>query len=161
MITNPPVGGTFWSSATSTHLPQVSALLALFVTDAYRTGQAEAMDAAPIDLEIVATSTAHPTYKQCCAWYAEHSYLGPSAVARKPEVSAVLAAMKAVEPDLGTIVQGVMSGDVEDLRGTLKKLSDDLTARRDAAIAAKGAGTVTAADWAFPDWKRGTDYTAG
>jgi len=158
VITNAPVGGTFWSSATSGHLEDVSALLALFVTDDYRKGQAEAMDAAPIDLDIVAGSKAHPTYKQCCAWYAEHGYLGPSAVARKPEVATVLAAMKPVQPDLGTVVQGAMSGDVSDLRGTLKKLTDGLSAARDTAIATKGGGTVSAADWAFPDWQRGTDY---
>lgn len=161
VITNPPVGGTFWNSATSTHLDDISDLLALFVTDDYRKGQAEAMDAAPIDLDIVADSDAHPTYKQACAWYAAHAYLGPSAVARKPEVSAVIAATKAVQPDLGTIVQGVMSGDVDDLPGTLKTLSDSLTKARDAAITAKGGGTVTAADWAFPDWQRGVDYVAG
>lgn len=161
VITSGPAGGTYWISAGSAgRADQINKLLELFVSDEYRKGQAEAMDAAPIDLASVASSDAHSTYKQVCGWYAKYGYLGPSPIAKKAEVADVIAASKSVEPDLGTIVQGVMSGDVTDIRGTLKTYSDQLSKSRDAAIKAKGGGKVSVSDWAAPDWKRGTDYSS-
>lgn len=161
VITNGPGGGTYWISAASAgRADQIGKLLELFVSDEYRTGQAEAMDAAPIDLDAVAGSNAHATYKQCCAWYKSYGFLGPSPVGRNPKVADVTASAKPVEPDLGAIVQGVMSGDVKDIKGALKTYSDGLESSREAAIKAKGGGKVSVDDWAFPDWQRGKDYTA-
>src|SRR5699024_9427708 len=62
-----------------------------------------------------------------------------------------------VKPDLGTIVQGVFSGDVSDVRSALKKLSDDEERAREAAIKAAGV-KLDGSAWAFPDWKPGADY---
>lgn len=161
VLTSGPAGGTYWiSAASSGRAGQINKLLELFVSDDYRKGQAEAMDAAPIDLDSVASSAAHPTYKQCCAWYGQHGFLGPSPVAKNPAVAAVTAASKPVEPDLGTIVQGVMSGDVTDIRGTLKTYSDQLSRSRDTAIRTTGGGKVSVSDWAAPDWRRGADYSS-
>ena len=160
VITNGPSGGTYWVSAASANrMDQIGKLLALFVSDEYRKGQAEAMDAAPIDLDAVASSNAHPTYKQCCAWYKSYGFLGPSPIARNVKVADVTASAKSVEPDLVAIVQGVMSGDVKDVKGALKTYSDAFESSREAAIKAKGGGKVSVDDWAFPDWQRGKDYT--
>lgn len=157
VITKGPPAGTFWTSATG-RVDEVGALFELFVSDEYRKGQAEAMDGAPIDLESVQSSDAHPLFKQACSWYAAHGYLGPSPVARNIAVADVTAAVKPAKPDLAAIVQGVLSGDVDDIRGTLKKYSDTMEKNREQAIESKGGGEVSVDDWAFGDWQRGTDY---
>jgi multiple sugar transport system substrate-binding protein len=65
--------------------------------------------------------------------------------------------MKAVDPGLGPIIQGAFSGQITDVRGALKQLSDGKTAARDAAISEVG-GDVSVDDWKFADWTAGEDY---
>jgi multiple sugar transport system substrate-binding protein len=162
VLTKSPSAGTYWTSAASAgRAEQIGQLFELFVSDDYRKGQAEAMDGAPIDLEAVQDSSTHELFKQCCRWYRDYGFLGPSPVSRNSAVAAVVASTKPVEPDLGAIVQGVMSGDVTDIRGTLKDYSEALTTNRDAAIESKGGGKVSVDDWKFPDWRAGVDYTVG
>lgn len=157
VITNGPGGGALWVSKSSAHVEECGTLLALFASDEYMIGQAEAMDAAPFDLSAVPDSKAHPTFKTCCKWFEDCAYLGPSAVARTTDINKVTAKHKTVKPDLGTIVQGVFSGDVSDVRSALKKLSDDEERAREAAIKAAGV-KLDGSAWAFPDWKPGEDY---
>jgi multiple sugar transport system substrate-binding protein len=117
------------------------------------------MDQPPLDLGVVPDSDAHPTYKRCIQMFAEHVFVGPAVTARNPLTAQVHAAMTPVEPGLGTIIQGIASGQVTDVRGRLRQLSDEWTAARDAAIAEVGGG-VGPADWAYPGWRRGEDYDA-
>ena len=159
VLTRPPVGGTFWVSGQSDQVAPASELLELFVGEEYQTGLAAAMDQPPLDLEAVAGSEAHPTYKQCVEFFMDQVFLGPSPLVRNPLVAEVQGAMTPVEPDLGAIVQGAFSGQVSDLRGALRQLSDQMTAARDAAVAEVG-GDVSVADWAFPDWQPGEDFPA-
>jgi multiple sugar transport system substrate-binding protein len=159
VLTRPPTGGTFWVSGQSGEVDAASALLELLVSDEYQRGMAAAMDQPPLDLGVVAGSDAHPVYRRCTGMFAEQVFVGPAVTARNPRVAQVLAAMKPVEPGLGTIVQGIASGQITDVRGRLRQLSDEKAAARDAAIAEVGGG-VSAADWAFPDWRRGEDYGA-
>ncbi|HEY9291379.1 MAG TPA: ABC transporter substrate-binding protein [Microlunatus sp.] len=159
VVTSGPAGGDFWISAETPYGKECSELLLSFTSKEFRVGQAEAMDNGPIDLSVVQTSKAHPTYKQCCAWFESHGRLGPSAIARNPEVAKVEAKLKTVKPDLGAIVQGVFSGDVSDVKTTLKRLSDDSEKAREAAITAAGS-RLTGDAWAFTDWTRGEDYQA-
>jgi multiple sugar transport system substrate-binding protein len=159
VLTRPPTSGTFYVSAQSERPEVASALLELLVGGDYQRGLAAAMDQPPLDLGAVASSDAHPTYQRCIGMFAEQVYIGPSATARNPLTARVRAVMKPVEPGLGTIVQGIASGQVTDVRGRLRRLSDEWTASRDAAIAEVGGG-VSAADWAFPEWRRGEDYAA-
>src|SRR5690606_36595149 len=59
------------------------------------------------------------------------------------------------------LLQGVFSGQVTDIRGALKKLSDDSARDREQALqkaVAEGA-EVEEDHWAFPDWQPATDYT--
>jgi multiple sugar transport system substrate-binding protein len=157
VLTRPPTGGTFWVSGQSDQVDQASALIELFVGEDYQQGLAEAMDQPPLDLDAVAGSAAHETYKRCVEMFSEQVFLGPTPSARNPLVTEVEAAMTQVEPGLGAIVQGVFSGDVTDIHGALQTLSDAMTEERDAAIADVG-GDVSAEDWAFPDWRPGEDY---
>ncbi|WP_142054554.1 ABC transporter substrate-binding protein [Pseudonocardia kunmingensis] len=156
VLTRPPNDGTFWVSAQSGAAEDASALLELFVSGDYQRGLAAAMDQPPLDLGVVAGSDAHPTYKRCIRMFGEQVFLGPAVTARNPRVAQVLAARKSVEPDLGEIVQGIASGQITDVRGRLRQLSDESAAARDAAITEVGG--VSAEDWAFPGWRRGEDY---
>ena len=156
MLTRPPTGGTFYVSGGSERAEEASALLELFVSADYQRGLAAAMDQPPLDLGAVAGSDAHPLYQRCVRMFAEQVFVGPAGPARNPRVAAVNAAMKPVEPGLGKIIQGIASRQVTDVRGRLRRLSDEWTAARDAAIAEVGG--VSVADWAFPDWRRGEDY---
>jgi multiple sugar transport system substrate-binding protein len=158
VLTRPPTSGTFYVSGQSDRTEEASALLELLVSADYQRGLAAAMDQPPLDLGVVAGSDAHPTYQRCVRMFAEHVFVGPAVTARNPRVAAVHAAMKPVEPGLGTIIQGIASEQVTDVRGRLRRLSDEWTAARDAAIAEVGG--VSAADWAFPEWRRGEDYAA-
>jgi multiple sugar transport system substrate-binding protein len=158
VLTRPPTAGTFWVSRQSDEVEDASALLELFVSGEYQRGLASAMDQPPLDLGVVADSDAHPTYKRCIRMFGEQVFVGPAVTARNPRTAQVHAAMKPVEPDLGTIVQGIASEQITDVRGRLRQLSDEWTAARDAAIAEVGG--VSTVDWAFPDWRRGEDYGA-
>lgn len=156
VITRPPIGGTFWVSKQSKQADKASALLEDFLGKDYQTALAVAMDQPPLDLDAVAGSDAHETYKQAIEKFKAEVFLGPTPQAREG-VTAVEAAMPPSEPGLGGIVQGVFSGQVKDVRGALRKLSDDRTKAREAAIKKVG-GPATVESWAFPDWKPGEDF---
>jgi multiple sugar transport system substrate-binding protein len=159
VLTRPPTTGTFWVSGRSDKVDRATALLELLVSREYQSGLAAAMDQPPLDPAVVAASDAHPSYKRCIQLFGEQVFIGPAAPARNPLVSQVQGVMTPVEPDLGAIVQGVASGQVTDVRGALRQLSDAMAAARDAAIAKVGQG-ISVADWSFPGWQRGQDYTA-
>lgn len=159
VLTRPPNTGTYWIAQQSSMVDDASKLLKMFTGDDFQKGLAHQMDQPPLKIDVVASSDAHPTYKQAIDMFTKQVFLGPTPEAR-PGVSTVEGAMKPVSPGLGEIIQGAFSGQISDIKGALKKLSDGMTASREAAIKAKGDGKVTEKDWAFPDWKKGTDYSA-
>jgi multiple sugar transport system substrate-binding protein len=161
-IAKAPSGGVFWISSQSEH-PEVAAdILKGFTTPEYYVGLAERMDQPPLDLTAVDKADVHPTYKRAMELYTERVRLAPSAVARNPVVSQVNAKMADIHPNLGEIVQGVFSGDVNDYRAALKTFNDQMTAERDKAIEAVTAagGEVSIDDWVFDGWTAGEDFTA-
>ena len=158
VLTRAPSGGTFWVSGQSEQVDEASKLLQAFPGVEYQQSLAVAMDQAPLDLDSVAGSDAHATYKQAVELFKKQVFLGPTPQAKNPFVTVVEGAMAEVKPGLGDIIQGAFSGQVSDVRGALKQLSDATSATRDAAVKAKGDGKVSAEDWAFPSWKRGTDF---
>jgi multiple sugar transport system substrate-binding protein len=159
VISHGPIGGTFWVSGQSDQTDQASELLLMMTQSDYQSGLANAMDQPPLDLDAVAGSQAHDTYKKVIEMFKKQVFLGPTPEARNPKVTQVIGAMQPVEPGLGAIIQGVFSGQVKDLKGALKKLSDDTNAAREAALKKVGGG-LSASDWAFPDWTPGKDFTA-
>ncbi|MEJ5943714.1 extracellular solute-binding protein [Pseudokineococcus basanitobsidens] len=159
VLTRPASGGTFWVSSFSDKVDAASELLQLFAGEEYQSGLAAAMDQPPLDLSTVEGSDAHPSYQQAVAYYQEQVFLGPTPQAKNPLVGQVEARMRAVEPGLGAIVQGVFSGQVGDVRGALRQLSDQMTTTRQAAIDEVG-GDVGVGDWSFPRWSAGQDFTA-
>ena len=155
-----PKAGDFWLSASSKLSGKASELLGRFATEDVMLREAEQMDAMPVDLGLVDKADVHPTFKQAAEFYRRQVKLAPSPVARNPAVSNVVAEMKPIDPNLGTLVQGALGGQVKDIRKALTEYADKLTAERARAIgvvAGKGA-KVTEDDWKFDDWKAGEDY---
>jgi multiple sugar transport system substrate-binding protein len=156
----PPKAGDYCVAATSQHAEAAAELVKLFTTKEVMLAEAEQMDGMPVDLALVDQANVHPTYKTAAAIFRRQIRLRPAPEVRNPAVSEVTAEMKQIEPDLGAIVQGVLSGQVKDARKALAEYDDKLTAERARAVkavAAKGA-KVTVDDWAFANWVPGQDY---
>ncbi len=154
-------GSTLWLSAGSQHKAEASALLSIMVGEKAQQQMLSGMNLPALYSGIVDDAEVHPTFKQAINFCDQTDFLGPDPVVANPDVAKVQAAMKTIEPGLGEIVAGVLSGDVPDAAAALTKLRDAQTADRERAIkqvTGKG-GTVSADDWKFADWKRGQDYT--
>ena len=135
-------------------------LLQAFNTQEYYVGLAGQMDQPPLDLTAVDKANVEPTYKEAMKLFQAVVRLAPEPLVKNSNVSAVLAEMKAIHPNLGEITQGVFSGQVKDVKAALKTYNDALSAERDRAIrvvTAKGT-KVSVDDWAFPNWKPDQDY---
>lgn len=155
-------GGSFWMSKTSHHVDAANLLLSdFFTTEDYYVGVASHMDQPPRDLAAVTKSPAHPAYKKLIKMFGDQVFLAPVASVKNTAVNKVQAEMTQVTPSLGDIVQGALTGDVTDVPGALKKLSDKTSRQREQALATakKKGAQVSLDDWAFPNWKPRTDYT--
>ena len=157
-----PTSGMFWLAKTSKKVGPASKLLSYQTERQYHIDIANGMAQPPADLSVIEEADVHPAWRKLVGWYSEQAFLAPSPAIRNPDVSKVLAESEPVEPGLGTIVQGMFSGDVRDVRGALKQLSDKSQRSREAALAkAKKAGAkVELDDWAFPGWKPRQDFTS-
>lgn len=154
-------GGNYFISSGSKRPDQCAELLSHLVSPAYNVAVANAMAQPPYDLDAVAQSTAVQPWRDLVEAYASTVFLGPQANLANPDVPKVARFSKPVKPGLGDLLQGVYSGDVTDVRGALKTLSDAVRADREQAIAkAVAAGAeVSLDDYAFSNWKPRTDYT--
>ncbi|MFC7623725.1 ABC transporter substrate-binding protein [Microlunatus sp. GCM10028923] len=161
VINHVPRGSTLWVSKTSKVAEQASKLLSIMVGKEAQIRMLSGMNAPAIYAGTVAEAEVHPTFKQSVELCEKIDFLAPDPVVRNPGVAKVTGAMKSIEPGLGEIVGGVMSGDVPDARAALAKYRDALTAERERAIKQLAGKGVTASpdDWKFPDWQRGQDYT--
>ncbi|MGW7681001.1 ABC transporter substrate-binding protein [Kribbella sp. NPDC054772] len=156
----PPKAGDYVVAATSKDPELVAKLLKIFTTEEVMLAETEQMDGMPVDLSLVNKANVHPTYKKAAELFGKQIKLRPAPEVRNAGVSEVAAQMKQVEPDLGGIVQGVLSGQLPDARKALTEYDRKLTAERDRAIkavAAKGV-KVSADDWKFSNWTPGQDY---
>jgi multiple sugar transport system substrate-binding protein len=160
-VNRPPAGGSFWLSSKSSNAEAANALLTRFAAPDYMVKIAESMPSPPADLSAVDRADVHPTYRRAIEIFREQIFLAPSAVVRNPSAALVTAAMKQPQPDFGSVLQGILTGDVDDPRAALRTLSDQLDAERERALAQvrKDGVDVSADDWAFPDWQPGSDFT--
>lgn len=151
--------GVFWLTEGSGAAQQAGALLGLLTDASFAQGLAEAMDQPPADTDVVATADVLPAYARAVELFRAVT-IAPSAVARNPAVSTVIAGMSEVRPDLGEIAQGYLGGDVDDVRAALADYTGKVSAERDRSTAdAQAAGLdVDQDDWVFPDHVPGQDY---
>lgn len=156
-----PPGAPFWVSGSSKNAKLAADVLLQLVTEDVQRKLAETMDQAPVLTEIVADSDAHPTYKRNVEYMTSDTRIAPVPEVGTPDVAMVLAEMRDVHPDLGEIVQSVLTGDTADPAKALKQYSDKVTAERDRAIATvqKDGGKVDTDAWVFGNWDPTQDYT--
>jgi multiple sugar transport system substrate-binding protein len=87
--------------------------------------------------------------------------LAPSPLVRNPDNERVSLVLKAPKPNLGQVVQGILTGQLTDIAKALRGLSDRSERALDQAIAkarAQGAN-VSRDDWKFANWDPARDYT--
>lgn len=157
-----PKAGDFWVSSQSQNPQHAAGILQLLTSDEFQIGLAERMDQPPLDATAVSRANVHPTYARSIELFAEQVRLAPEPLVRNPAVAEALSRMTDVRPNLGEIIQGAISGEVSDIRGTLQTYNDQMSAARESAVsAAQGAGIeVSLDDWVFPNWTPDQDYTA-
>ncbi|WP_432484624.1 ABC transporter substrate-binding protein [Kineococcus esterisolvens] len=154
-------GAQFFVAGSSADPEAASRLVESMTTTEYQAGLAGGMDQPPLDLSVVQDADVVEPYRKLAGWFEETVRRGPEAVVANPQIAQVEAASKPISPHLGDIVQGYLGGDITDLRGALKSLSDAFSADREQAIAtATAAGAqVSLDDYAFPEWVPGQDWT--
>jgi len=161
VITRGAPAGTWLISGSTANPEAASQLVETFSRDDYQTELAAAMDQPPLNLDAVADADVIEPY----AWLAEdfkrRVFRAPQPQVRRIEVTEALAHVTPVSPHLGDIVQGYLGGDVSDLHAELVRLNDAFSADLDAAIDRANAdgADVSRADFEFPDWERGVEYT--
>ena len=87
--------------------------------------------------------------------------LGPDPLIRNPEVAKVNLELKAITPNFNEVIQGLMSGQLTDVKKQFKDLADRANKELDRAIKAaqdKGA-KVSRDDYVFKNWDPTKDYT--
>lgn len=92
----------------------------------------------------------------------EYMRAAPQLEIRTPDAGAVRLALKPTEPTIETIMQGIFSGQITDVEGTLADLDSRLDAAWDAAFAqaaAEGAD-VEASMLKFDNWDPAEEYMA-
>lgn len=88
--------------------------------------------------------------------------VGPSPLVRNPDVVQVALELQPVTPNLAEVVQGLYTGQLDDIAGSLQDLQDRSDAELDRAIAAaqnRGAD-VSRDDFVFSNWEPTQDYGA-
>lgn len=155
-----PARAALFTGRSSGLAAEASEMLKLFTTKEYYAGLAEQMVEPPLDTSVLEEVDVHPAWKRYIELGAENAFVAPPAAIRNVEVSKDTAEAKVVEPDLGNVVQGYLSGDVPDVRKALRELNGrHAKAREDALTGARQNGADVDADaWAFPDWQPRQDF---
>ncbi len=157
-----PIAGDFWISAQSKSPKHAAGILKGLVSEEHQMGLAERMDQPPLLTSAIEKSpNVHATYKQQMKYFADSVRLEPVPAIRNPMVNDVVSEMKPIHPNLGEIIQGAITGDVKDVKASLKEFNDAMTKERERALkVVQGKGSkVSIDDWVFSDWTPGQDYT--
>ncbi|WP_147919115.1 ABC transporter substrate-binding protein [Ruania zhangjianzhongii] len=155
-----PAPGVFWLSNQSDQ-PEVAAdLLLQMTTREFQAELAAAMDQPPALLDVVAEADVHPAYERSIAFLEEDMRIGPVPEVGNQGVWRVSTEMRDIHPDLGEIVQSVLTGSTTDIAGELRRFNDEQMAERDRALeAVAGEGIdVGVDDWVFANWDPAADY---
>ncbi|MCF6473344.1 extracellular solute-binding protein [Nonomuraea sp. MG754425] len=157
-----PATGTFWVSKSSDQAKTAAEVMLQMTTKEFQTSLAEAMDQPPaLAAEVIDQAQVHDAYRTCVTNFQEDVRIGPVAEVGNPGVWQVRAEMRDIHPNLGDIVQSVLTGSATDVGGQLRRFNDQLSAERERAIKVvreeKGV-EVDAKAWVFANWERGKDY---
>jgi multiple sugar transport system substrate-binding protein len=93
--------------------------------------------------------------------YDEQMRMGPMVQIRNAAAAQVALERKALSPNFGEVVQGILTGQISDPKAAMEDLQSRSNAELDRAIAAaqeKGA-EVSRDDFVFPNWDPTQDYT--
>ncbi|MFG1978133.1 ABC transporter substrate-binding protein [Nonomuraea fuscirosea] len=155
-----PAPGTFWVSNQSKKAKTAAEVLLQMTTKEFQLKLATAMDQPPALADLVKEAEVHPAYRQCVASFQDDVRIGPVPEVGTPGVWQVLAEMRDVKPDLGDIVQSVLTGSGSDVGGQLRRYKDQLSAERERAVkAVSEKGVQVGLDaWVFANWDRKKDY---
>jgi multiple sugar transport system substrate-binding protein len=158
-----PAGGFVWVYAKSKY-PEVAADLIYYIGTeqgqaayAARSGGAELM----VFAQANQVAGLDPRVLHVNDLFAKQMRLGPSPNVRNPDIEQVDLETKAVTPDFGTTVQGIVTGQLGDPKAAMQGLQDRMTKERERAVKAaqaKGA-KVSLDDYKFPNWDSTKDYT--
>lgn len=95
------------------------------------------------------------------ALYDQLTRLAPSPLVRNPENAQVELALKPLTPNLAQVAEGILNGQVRDIKKALRDLDQRAEASLSQAIvtATKKGARVSRDDWKFPNWDPHKDYT--
>jgi len=103
-----------------------------------------------------------PYASTALALYDEQLRLGPMVTVRNPAATQVALEGRALQPNLGQVVQGLLTGQLSDPQAAMQDLQDRANAELERAIAAaqESGAEVSRDDFVFPNWDPTQDYTA-
>jgi multiple sugar transport system substrate-binding protein len=102
-----------------------------------------------------------PYASEALALYDEQLRMGPMVQIRNAGAAQVAQEKRALSPDFGQVVQGILTGQVTDAKAAMEDLESRSNAELERAIkAAQDAGAeVSRDDFVFPNWDPTVDYT--
>lgn len=103
-----------------------------------------------------------PYASTALALYDEQLRLGPMVTVRNPAVAQVALEGRALQPNLGQLVQGLLTGQLSDPQAEMQDLYERANAELDRAIAAaqEAGAEVSRDDFVFANWDPTEEYTA-
>ncbi|WP_372571658.1 ABC transporter substrate-binding protein [Ruegeria jejuensis] len=116
----------------------------------------------PIMPEAVAQADMSPRSKQILELFNDQIRVGPNPIVRNGDLAKVIGTFVAPDVNFARTVQGLVAGELTDVPGEMKKLSDNYNASLDAAFAAATAegAKVDRADLVFTNWNPDVDFAA-
>jgi multiple sugar transport system substrate-binding protein len=99
--------------------------------------------------------------QRAVALFDEQMRLHPDPRARNPEVAQVFLEVQRLQPTFAEVMQGLVTGQLDDPAAAMQDLKDRADAELERAIkAAQDNGAqVSRDDWVFPNWDPTRDYT--
>lgn len=158
-----PLGGFYYVSATTQHTDVVGDILHyLGSLDGMKTWQTVGGGGIPVAWpKANQVESLDDRIRWAYQYFDKTMKTAPAPEARNPDVQVVKENTTSVSPDLGTLVQGIYTGQVDNPAKALQELQDKSEKALDDAIAAakKEGADVSRNDYVFPNWDPTTDYT--
>jgi multiple sugar transport system substrate-binding protein len=109
-----------------------------------------------------ATVELDPYASEALALYDEQLRLGPMVTVRNPAASQIAFERRPLTPNLGQLVQGMLTGQVSDVKAAMEDLQSRANEELERSIKAAqdGGADVSRDDFIFADWDPTQEYTA-